>query len=131
MRQSGFSLLEFMIALLVLTLVLGGVVHAVGAYAANQQRLRDATLAQWVAMNRLAEARLGLLATDTEHADGTDRMGGQSWQWKVRRDSLAKAERLVRLSVEVHPDQPADRSDARPLYRADGLRFLPSDKKDE
>ena len=119
MRQSGLSLLEVMVALLVLTLVLGGVVHAVGAYAANQQRMRDAVLAQWVAMNRLTEARLGLFVTDTTHVNGSDRMGRQSWQWTINRDALAETEGLVRIDVEVRRDQP----DASALYRIDGLRF--------
>lgn len=114
-----------MIALLVLTLVLGGVVHAVGAYAANQQRMRDTVLAQWVAMNRLTEARLGLLVTDVTHVNGSDRMGRQSWQWTIHRDAIAKTEGLAQLAVEVRPDRP----DAPVLHRMSGLRFIAKPEK--
>ena len=118
LRQKGLSLLEVMIALLVLTLVLGGVVHAVGAYASNQQKLRDRTLAQWVAMNRLAEARLDLITTETEPVSGSDRMGRQVWQWSAQAQAIDP--QLRRITIEVRSVAPQSAA----MYRTNGLDLI-------
>ena len=49
----GFTLLEVLVALVVLALLLGAVIQATGNYTANQVYLRDRIFAEWVAHNQL------------------------------------------------------------------------------
>ena len=54
----GFTLIEVMVALVVIALGMLGVIQAVSQTASNSGYLRDKTIAHWVAMNRLTEVRL-------------------------------------------------------------------------
>ncbi len=57
-RQRGFTLIEVLTALVIVSLVLAAAMRAGGTMIVTQDALRRATLAGWSAENRLAEARL-------------------------------------------------------------------------
>ena len=57
-RHDGFTLIEVLIALVVVSLVLAASMRAGGTMIVTQDALRRATLAGWSAENTLAEARL-------------------------------------------------------------------------
>ena len=57
-RCGGFTLLEVLVALLLLALAMVALVRAAGLEARALSQLQDATVAQWVASNVLAETRL-------------------------------------------------------------------------
>jgi len=54
----GFTLVEVLVALVVVALGLAALMVAVQGAARTSGYLRDKTLAQWIALNRLAEVRL-------------------------------------------------------------------------
>lgn len=54
----GFTLVEVLVALIVVALGLGALMVAVTGTADISRRLRDKTLAQWIALNHLSELRL-------------------------------------------------------------------------
>lgn len=54
----GFTLVEVMVALVVVALALGAGLKAAGALTNNAQRLGDVVAAQWCADNALAQIRL-------------------------------------------------------------------------
>lgn len=54
----GFTLIEVLIALVIVSLVLAASMRAGGTMIVTQDALRRATLAGWSAENRLAEVRL-------------------------------------------------------------------------
>ena len=54
----GFTLVEVLVALMVVALGLAALMTAVSATARTSGHLRDKTLAQWIALNRLTEVRL-------------------------------------------------------------------------
>lgn len=120
MRQQGLSLLEVMVALLVVSLALAGAVRAVGSFGVNQHHLESRVLAQWVADNRLVEARLGLLPEAAGETGGEDTMGGKQWRWRVWREP-GGLPGLQQVAVEV---MPAERPDWV-AYRARGLQLRP------
>jgi len=117
-RQTGFSLLEVMVALAVLGLVLGSAVRAVGTFASNHEHLRDRSLARWVASNVLVEGQLGLSANGAEDGSGRERMGGRVWKW-VRRFEPTGNEKFQRAIVEVY--LPEDENSL--AARVEGLRL--------
>jgi general secretion pathway protein I len=57
-RSSGFTLVEVLVALVVVALGLAALMVAVQGAARTSGYLRDKTLAQWIALNRIVEVRL-------------------------------------------------------------------------
>ncbi|HTD02348.1 type II secretion system minor pseudopilin GspI [Undibacterium sp.] len=58
-RQGGFTLLEVLVALVIVGTALGASLRAVGSLTQNSNDLRAAMMATWSAENRLAQIRLG------------------------------------------------------------------------
>jgi len=67
LSDRGFTLVEVLVALVVVALGLAALMVAVQGAARTTGYLRDKTLAQWIALNRIAEVRLTVnkLATQT------------------------------------------------------------------
>src|SRR5690606_25469332 len=57
-RQRGFTLLEVLVAMVVVGTALGASLRAVGSLMQNGSALRASMMATWSAENRLAELRL-------------------------------------------------------------------------
>lgn len=58
LRPSGFTLLEVLVALVIVGTALGASLRAVGSLTQNSDGLRSAMMATWSAENRLAQIRL-------------------------------------------------------------------------
>jgi general secretion pathway protein I len=58
LRQRGFTLLEVLVALVIVGTALGASLRAVGSLASNSAGLRAAMMATWSAENRLVQIRL-------------------------------------------------------------------------
>jgi general secretion pathway protein I len=56
--QSGFTLLEVLVALVIIGTALGASLRAVGSLTSNSAGLRAAMMATWSAENRLVQIRL-------------------------------------------------------------------------
>lgn len=57
-RQAGFTLIEVLVALTIVAVALMASLRAVGSMSASAFDLRQRTLAQWSAENRLAQIRV-------------------------------------------------------------------------
>lgn len=98
--QSGFTLLEVLVALAVLAIALAGLIKGMSGNAANTAYLRDRTFSQWVALNVVAEQQLSL---EQSQATGSETMGGHEWYWEyVLKDTFD--EEIKRLEVKVSAD---------------------------
>lgn len=58
-KQSGFTLLEVLVALVIVATVLGASLRAVASLTQNSGSLRATMMATWSAENRLAQIRIG------------------------------------------------------------------------
>jgi general secretion pathway protein I len=80
----GFTLVEVLVALMVVAMGLAALMVTVSSTARTSGYLRDKTLAQWMALNRLAEVRLSLVKfgqnTDTGELDFANR----TWHYDTR-----------------------------------------------
>lgn len=56
--QSGFTLLEVLVALVIVGVALGASLRAVGSLSQNSEHLRVTMMSMWSAENRLAQIRL-------------------------------------------------------------------------
>ncbi|MCX7556553.1 type II secretion system minor pseudopilin GspI [Xanthomonadaceae bacterium JHOS43] len=82
-RARGFTLLEVLVALLLLSLALVALVRLAGLDARANSQLHEGTIAQWVGANVLAEARLRDGFPAVGSSNGETRMGGRRWRWTL------------------------------------------------
>ncbi|QSP93955.1 type II secretion system minor pseudopilin GspI [Marinobacter salinisoli] len=83
-RQAGFTLIEVLVALLVFALVATAAADVGGQYISSFERIRDKTLAAWLADNRISQLRLQEdLPGISENAQDLD-YGPYEWQVTTR-----------------------------------------------
>ncbi|HTE41188.1 MAG TPA: type II secretion system minor pseudopilin GspI, partial [Steroidobacteraceae bacterium] len=76
-RMAGFTLIEVMAALIIVSLGMLAVIQAVSQTANNTAYLREKTIAHWVAMNRLTEFRLTQQSPPIGESSGEVEMAGR------------------------------------------------------
>lgn len=80
----GFTLVEVLVALMVVALGLAALMTAVSGAARTSGFLRDKTVAQWIAMNRIAEVRLTVNRTGETHDTGEIDFANRHWHYDTR-----------------------------------------------
>lgn len=100
-KPRGFTLLEVLVALLLLSLAMVALVRAAGLEARALAQQQDATVAQWVASNVLAETRLSGRPPAQGQAEGEVEMAGRVWRWQLEARATDEPG-LVRLDVRVY-----------------------------
>ena len=96
--QKGFTLIEVLIALLVFGLIATAAAEVGSQYISSYERVRDKTLASWLADNRINEIRLQEnIPGISENSKDTD-FG--PYRWRLTTAILATAEAKMRR-VEV------------------------------
>ena len=97
-QHQGFSLLEVIVALAIVAVSLGAVIHAVGVSANHEASMGEKTFARWVAMNQVAKAQIEHAWPSIGDTKGDEDMGGGKWVWKQK--TLSTADKNVRR-IEV------------------------------
>lgn len=84
-RQTGFTLIEVLLALTVIAIALTALIKATGANVANTQRLKEKTISHWIAMQGVTMVQLGLVhVTSTQEVTQVTTMLGQRWYWRIK-----------------------------------------------
>lgn len=96
----GFTLVEVLVSLAILSIVLGALIQTAGANASNAARLRDRAVAEWVASNRLAELQLSQSFPEIGSRTGDEEMFGTQWFWKTVVQKVEDDD-LRRVDIEV------------------------------
>lgn len=94
---AGFTLVEVLVALMVVALGLAALMTAVSSTARTSGHLRDKTLAQWIALNRIAEVRLTTNRTGQSKDTGEVNFAGRTWHYDTRYfdTSVSGVQRIV------------------------------------
>ncbi len=104
---AGFTLMEVLVAVAVLGIALLGVMSLAGQELRNVSSLKERTIAQWVAFNRLTEVRISGQWPDTGTSDGDADMAERQWHWEMAVSDTAD-EDLRRLDISVSPADDQD-----------------------
>jgi len=107
---TGFTLLEVLVALAVASIGLAGVIKVAGGNAYNAQYLQEKTLAQWVAMNRMAEIRVTNQFPKVGTEKGDAEMAGRKWYWQQETKAAPFpipdiAKKLRQVEVSIYSDE--------------------------
>lgn len=83
-RAAGFTLVEVLVALIIVTIGLAALMITVSSTARTSGILRQKTLAQWMALNRLTEVRLNIAKFGQNTDTGEINFGNQNWHYDTR-----------------------------------------------
>ncbi|MFM7434123.1 MAG: type II secretion system minor pseudopilin GspI [Gammaproteobacteria bacterium] len=103
----GFTLIEVLVALVIVTLGIAAVVSALLSSADGTNRLRERSLAEWVAANRILETRLAKDFPALGSREGKATMGGRDFQWRQRIERTA-IDGVIAIVVEVRAEGASD-----------------------
>lgn len=98
--NTGFSLLEVLVALAVLALAMSALIRTTGLQSNALDNARQRTYAQWVAANVIAQTRLSGTADHEGTRNGEMTMGSTRWQWRMT-TIATQVPGVVRLDVRV------------------------------
>jgi general secretion pathway protein I len=117
-REHGFTLIEVLAALVIIALGMMGVIEAISQTATNSTRMRDRTIAHWVAMNRLTAARLETRAPNIAKTSDEVEMGGRRWRWTME-VTETPVQTMRRIDVRVAEAEGGD--DERAIATVSGF----------
>ncbi|HET9862310.1 MAG TPA: type II secretion system minor pseudopilin GspI [Steroidobacteraceae bacterium] len=106
MKTRGFTLLEVLIALAIVALSVSALLGTVTSSASNISYLKDKTLAEWVALNRLTEIRISKQMPDVGRRLCESTMSGMRWQTEEEVTELP-IEGMFRIDVHARPTDEA------------------------
>ena len=100
MRSRGFTLLEVMVALIIVALSLSALTASMNQMIDAANTMRDRTLASWIAQNKIAEMRLANVVPEVSATSGEIEYGNAEWEWRAV-VSETGIENFMRIDVSV------------------------------
>jgi general secretion pathway protein I len=98
--QRGFTLIEVIVAMAVIALGIGALLTTLTGSAGAISHLRDRSLAEWIALNRISETRLATSVPATGVTTGEVEYAGNKWLWRQEVIDQEVAG-ILRLNVSV------------------------------
>lgn len=102
LNQSGFTLVEIMVALMIAAVAVVAIVDAIGKTSFVASELEQRVLAGWIASNEIAEIRYDAKVNKIKQGSSSNsvEMGGLEWRVKSR-ISKTDVENVFLITVEV------------------------------
>lgn len=97
--SAGFTLIEVLIALLIVATALGTATKVMLGAANNGSALADQTAAQWVGLNQLSTLKLRR-QWPVRSESGEEDMMQRTWVWQQRAEST-EDDNLLRVTIDV------------------------------
>jgi general secretion pathway protein I len=100
--NTGFTLVEILVALAILSISLSAVLYVINQNTTNLIHLKDKTFAHWVAMNKVAEFRVNpSLIQKSRRLSGHYTLAEKEWKWTAQL-SRTEDKDLDRLNIEIY-----------------------------
>jgi general secretion pathway protein I len=107
-RARGFTLLEVMVALAIVSIGLIAVFNGIIQMAHSTSTLRERALADWIAMNMISQIRISGDFPDVGSFDGSTEFAGREWRWEADISETGVTD-LRRIDMSVaYEDLPDD-----------------------
>ncbi|MEQ9547570.1 MAG: type II secretion system minor pseudopilin GspI [Marinobacter sp.] len=113
-NQRGFTLIEVLVALLVFGLIATTAAEVGSQYIASYERIRDKTMAGWIADNRISELRLQEELPGI--SENSDELDYGSYRWQVTTAVLGTEEPTMRRIEVTVARFRGDDSDPVPVH---------------
>ncbi len=97
----GFTLIEVLVALVIVAVAVAAVLGALTSAASSTIYMRDKTFAHWIASNRITELRLTGVTTANGKQDGLLEYADRRWQWQQDIAPLKGVAGLQQIVVRV------------------------------
>tara|TARA_Y100000296_G_scaffold17761_2_gene21003 strand:+ start:1491 stop:1895 length:405 start_codon:yes stop_codon:yes gene_type:complete len=81
-KQSGLTLLEVMVALLIFALTGTAILKAAGEHLSSVGQIESVTFANWVASNRLNQLQIENTWPPKNNLKGSVQMADRTWYWQ-------------------------------------------------
>ena len=99
LSNQGFTLIEVLIALLIVATALGTATKIMLGAANTGSALANQTAAQWVGLNQLSTLKLRR-QWPVRSESGDEEMMERTWEWEQRAESTVD-ENLIRVTIDV------------------------------
>ena len=99
-RHGGFTLLEVLVALIIISLALVYVAGSMAQMIDTTNSTRERTYASWIAQNRITELRLAGVVPEAGESSGEVDFANTSWAWTAEIEETG-IENLFRVDVSV------------------------------
>ncbi|MEE4277066.1 MAG: type II secretion system minor pseudopilin GspI [Halieaceae bacterium] len=106
-RSRGFTLIEVMVALAIVAIAVPALLFTLDQQLDGTAYLRDRSLAQIVASNRLSELRLALRNSQRRlqgTLSGSETLAGREWYWRMT-TTATEVPRFSRVEIRVSDTQ--------------------------
>lgn len=131
--ERGFTLIEVMVALVVVAIALPALVITLYSQVDGTGYLRDKSMAHWVATNKLVETRLQVTSTGLMfkgERSGMMELAGREWFWQLSSTETPQVADFYRLEISVHTEDPEEADEIlMPIYSVVG--FIAADAAEE
>ena len=104
-NDSGFTLIEVMVALTIIAISLGALLSTSGTQAHSATYLKQKTLAHWVAVNELAQLNVDDTFPDTGEKKGSTSRANHDWYWIRKTTKLAESNNRREVVFTVFSDK--------------------------
>jgi general secretion pathway protein I len=99
--KNGFTLVEVLVALAVLTIALAAVMRGLSQSIDTSASLRDRTIAMWVAQNRLTTHQIQRDWPAMDTTEGDTDMANRSWHWREQVTAAPGEQEMRQIHIEV------------------------------
>lgn len=106
--EQGMTLIEVLVALVIVAIALAAVIRSVNAGVVNTDYLKQRNIAHWVAMNYANELQLQL-GTAKANGQYEIEMAGQTWQLQSKASQTTDSD-ILRVEIRVKKDADVESS---------------------
>lgn len=117
MKIKGFTLIEVLLALVILAISLTALLKVTGQNINNTNRIKEKSIKHWVAMQAVASIQLKTVpVTLNQTTTQATKMLGQTWYWRAQL-SPTPVKTMQQINITVSKNQTGPFTDLLVAYR--------------